>query len=165
MGRDHPHVGVKGQDSRVSRDHPLVGGQRPGPECEQGPPPCGGQRPVPQCEQGPPPLWGTGWDPEMSRDHPLWGMSLLSPACFKSPSSHPLQLHKASRGPWNPSSVSQEAGAWRPWAQDRDEEGPSCLPPLATLCNSWTTSQDRSHAPGAVGQELPFGEVVCPQHH
>lgn len=30
----------------------------------------------------------------------------------------------------------------------RDGEGPSCLPPLATLCNSWTTSQDRSHARG-----------------
>lgn len=38
----------------------------------------------------------------------------------------------------------------------RDGEGPSCLPPLATLCNSWTTSQDRSHAPGAAGQELPL---------
>lgn len=38
----------------------------------------------------------------------------------------------------------------------RDGEGPSCPPPLATLCNSWTTSQDRSHAPGAAGQELPL---------
>lgn len=36
--------------------------------------------------------------------------------------------------------------------------------PLATLCNSWSSLQDRSHALGAAGQELPFGEVVCPQH-
>lgn len=37
--------------------------------------------------------------------------------------------------------------------------------PPATLCNSWSTFQDRSHAPGAAGQELPFGQVVCPQQH
>lgn len=37
--------------------------------------------------------------------------------------------------------------------------------PLATLCNSWSSLQDRSHALGAAGQELPFSEVVCPQYH
>lgn len=37
--------------------------------------------------------------------------------------------------------------------------------PLAILCNSWSSLQDRSHALGAAGQELLFGEVVCPQHH
>lgn len=37
--------------------------------------------------------------------------------------------------------------------------------PPATLCNSWSPLQDRSHALGAAGHELPLGEVVCPQYH
>lgn len=37
--------------------------------------------------------------------------------------------------------------------------------PPATLCNSWSPLQDRSHALGSAGHELPLGEVVCPQYH
>ena len=43
----------------------------------------------------------------------------------------------------------------------------------ATLCNSWSASQDGSHAPGrgwgsrsgGPGPSPAFGEVICPQYH
>lgn len=50
---------------------------------------------------------------------PLWDMRSGAFCPQLAPRAHflPPGFHKASRGPWSPSSVSQEAGAWRPWAQ------------------------------------------------
>lgn len=56
-----------------------------------------------------------GWDPKVSRDYPLCGAQSQE-ASLPSLPSEPIftysHLHKASRGPRSPSSVSQEAGTW-----------------------------------------------------
>lgn len=65
-----------------------------------------------------------GWDPKESRDYPLCG-ARSQEASLPSLPSEPIfthsHLHKASRGPRSPSSVSQEAGIW--WAQYQGRGG------------------------------------------
>lgn len=128
----------------VSRDHhpPFVGGQRPGLQGEQKPIPCGVQRLGSQGEQGPSPLWDArsgAFSPQLApRAH------LLIPAPPRgkqgSPESQPCV-------PGGRSLVTIGSGP-----------GTGRVPaaPPATLCNSWSPLQDRSHALGAAGQELPL---------
>lgn len=107
-----------------------------------------GQRLGPQGEQGLSPLWGTksGFSPQLAlRAH----LHTLPPPQGKQGSQESQQCVTGGRY-----LVGSVPGSGRVPAA-----------PLATLCNSWSSLQDRSHALGAAGQELPFSEVVCPQHH
>lgn len=105
-----------------------------------------------------------GWDPKVSRDYPL--------RRARSQEASPqlaLRAHLHTLPPPQGKQGSQESQQCVPGGRHLvgSVPGSGRVPaaPLATLCNSWSSLQDRSHALGAAGQEVPFGEVVCPQHH
>lgn len=106
----------------------------------------------------------------MNRDHPLWSTRSGAFSPWLAPRAH-LPPKRQAGLPGVPAvcprrQVPGDHGLWAGMGRV-----PAAL--LATLCNSWSIRQDRSHALEAAGRELqvgarptlPCAEYVRPQHH
>lgn len=140
---------ASGRQPKAPFTNQIWAGTRPGPREESRDHPlCGGQRPGPQVTAGTTPVRGSHQDPKVSRDHLYEGHKVREGPSLPSlpPRAHLPTPQQGKQGSWGSQPCvlgGMGLGPGMGWVPTAS---------LATLCNSWSAHQDRSHAWGLQAQ-------------